>query len=220
VFLNKWYPVTGLDNVGDLLIPSGDKSDDVGYRESVAKRHFDLSNPCDFDPNMPEAINPKYKVGDEVVVVDNERVCPTYTKAFWYFGLKDKQSNDLQERSKATITGISYSKINNFNLYALRDSEGNECVIGEEGIKLAGIDKQEWFDTASRLFDSWMKISGGYVPEDQGSFNVFYMIPEKKYKTNHWKSTIEFPFLFKTREQAEKFGEENEKDLKTFWHQV
>lgn len=123
---------------------------------------FDLSNPCDFDCNMPEAVNPKYKVGDEVVVVDEGLTFSTYKKAFWFFGFNNRNKNqEFSNNTKAKVFGICKHR-GRSNLYALRDSEGNECVIGEEGIKLVEtIDKQEWFDAASRLFDSWMKISGG-----------------------------------------------------------
>jgi hypothetical protein len=105
-------------------------------------------------------------VGDEVVVVNEGLTFSTCTGAFWFFGLKDKKHNKLFQRdTKGQIIGVSRHKDRTTVIYALRDSNGNECVIGEEGIKLAGIDKQEWLDAASRLFDSWMKISGGYVPK-------------------------------------------------------
>jgi hypothetical protein len=222
VALNKWYPVTGLDKDGDLIIPSGDKTDDVGYCEGVAEKHFDLSNPCDFDCNIPEAINPKYKVGDEVVVVNNIYTRGLYKESFYYLGLKDKiENNGFRPQTKAVVFNICFCQVNNFNLYALRDSEGNECVIGEEGIKLAGINKQEWLDAASRLFDSWMKISGGYVPtEMRTAYHVKYIRESKKLIIDYWNHSTVNPLNFENTKQAEQFLQENEKDLKTFFHQV
>lgn len=222
VALNKWYPVTGFDKDGDLIIPSGDKTDDVGYCEGVAEKLFDLSNPCDFDCNMPEAVNPKYKVGDEVVVVRNGQTYDTMKHAFWFFGFNNRNKNqEFSNNTKAKVFGICKHRGRSVNLYALRDSEGNECVIGEEGIKLAGIDKQEWFDAASRLFDSWIKISGGYVPKKGDAFYQVYWSNENQELTsiNSTLLLIE-PFGFETPEQKDQFISENEKDLKTFFHQV
>jgi hypothetical protein len=222
VTLNKWYPVTGLDNIGDLIIPSGQETDDVGYHESVAKRHFDLSNPCDFDCNMPEAVNPKYKVGDEVVVVSNGKTYDTLKHAFWFLGLKNCNKNEeFQNNTKAKVFGICKHGSRSNNIYALRDSEGNECVISEEGIKLAGIDKQEWLNAASRLFDSWTKISGGYVPKkDEVSYFVSFNIKRKESQVDYSPNYIHNLFYFNHSNQADQFLSENKKDLKTFFHQV
>ena len=221
VALNKWYPVTGFDKDGDLIIPSGDKTDDVGYCEGVAEKHFDLSNPCDFDCNMPEAVNPKYKVGDEVVVVRNGQTYDTMKHAFWFFGFNNRNKNqEFSNNTKAKVFGICKHGGRSVNLYALRDSEGNECVIGEEGIKLVEtIDKQEWFDAASRLFDSWMKISGGFVPKEEGGYFVKFDVEENRLYIDDYYNLIN-PFSFQSNQQAEQFLQENEKDLKTFFHQV
>jgi hypothetical protein len=181
---------------------------------------FDLSNPYDFDCNIPEAINPKYKAGDEVVVVDEGLTFSTYKEAFCFFGLKNKEYNKVfLNNTKAKVFGICKHRGRSVNLYALRDSNGNECVIGEEGIKLSGIDKQEWLDAASRLFDSWMKISGGYVPKEEGGYFVKFDVEENRLYIDDYYNLIN-PFSFQSNQQAEQFIQENEKDLKTFFHQV
>jgi hypothetical protein len=171
---------------------------------------------------MPEAINPKYKVWDEVVVVDGSEGYYDSINLFWFFGLKNKEYNeDFENGLKAKIVGVCKRVDAPYNVYHLRDSNGNECVIGEEGIKLAGIDKQEWFDAASRLFDSWMNISGGYVPkEGDRCYTVAYHRRDKKFTFNSLVSNIDCPFNFETLEQHNQFLSENEKDLKTFFHQV
>jgi len=215
-----WYPVEGLDKKSRLMISTGCLSDDAGWLNP--EKQFDLSNPCDFDCNMPEAVNPKYKVGDEVVVVDNGCSFTTHKEAFWFLGLKNKKNNhEFQNKTKATIFSLCRRENGKESLYALRDSEGNECVIGEEGIKLAGIDKQEWLDAASKLFDSWMRISGGYVPNgEEKSYTFFYQFKRKLFRIASWTNTCEFPYAFETAAQAEQFLRENEKDLKAFFHQV
>jgi hypothetical protein len=182
---------------------------------------FDLSNPYDFDCNMPEAVNPKFKVGDEVVVVDKSKTYEIYKQVFWYLGLKNKKNNyGFVNGTKATVFNVcGHEDQEDTNLYALRDSEGNECVIGEEGIKLAGINKQEWLDAASRLFDSWMKISGGYVPKEEGGYFVKFDVEENRLYIDDYYNLIN-PFSFQSNQQAEQFIQENEKDLKTFFHQV
>jgi hypothetical protein len=215
-----WYPVKGVDKNGRFIIPTGSLSDEIGW--IIAETHFNLGNPCDFDCNMPEAVNPKYKVGDEVVVVRNGQTYDTMKHAFWFFGFNNRNKNqEFSNNTKAKVFGICKHGGRSVNLYALRDSEGNECVIGEEGIKLAGIDKQEWLDAASRLFDSWMKISGGYVPkEGQESFSFYYDKGEQCFKIEYNVMHSMSPFSFKYDTQAEQFLSENEKDLKTFFHQV
>ena len=113
-----------------------------------------------------------------------------------------------------------YCPTNGENLYALRDSEGNECVICQAGIKLAGIDKQEWLDAVSRLFDSWMKISGGYVPKkNDRCYSVSFIKQNKQFTFSTWVNWIDSPIVFETLEQKDQFIDENEKDLKTFFHQ-
>jgi hypothetical protein len=215
-----WYPVKGVDKNGRFIIPTGSLSDEIGW--IIAETHFNLGNPCDFDCNMPEAVNPKYKVGDEVVVVNEGLTYTTFKEAFWFFGLKEKQINDsFENNSKATVFAICKHGRRSDNLYALRDSEGNECVIGEEGIKLAGIDKQEWLDAASKLFDSWMKISGGYVPKENDTcYSVSFTKENEMFTFSIWSNNIDSPFNFETLEQKDQFLSENEKDLKTFFHQV
>jgi hypothetical protein len=220
---NKWYPVTGISEQEGFYIQTGGEGwDNVAFDKEKIYEYFDLSNPCDFDCNMPEAVNPKYKVGDEVVVIDNNYTRCVYEKAFNFLGLKDKKENNLfRHKTKAVISNICFCTVNNFNLYALRDSEGNECVIGEEGIKLAGIDKQEWLDAASRLFDSWMKISGGYVPKENDTcYSVSFTKENEMFTFSIWSNNIDSPFNFETLEQKDQFLSENEKDLKTFFHQV
>jgi hypothetical protein len=221
LFVNKWYPITGLDEVGGLVIPSGTRTDKHGYSQDTISGFFDLSNPCDFDPNMPEAVNPKFKVGDEVVVVDNYHNYGALKKAFYYLGLKGKMENKpFKHQSKAIVFGVCRHEYGYENLYALRDSEGNECVIGEEGIKLAGINKQEWLDAASKLFDSWMKISGGYVPKiGVRAYFVEYDRSQRKFYRS-WDFVTMDSFSFENKPQAEQFLSENEKDLKTFFHQA
>jgi hypothetical protein len=216
---NKWYQC--VENP-EKLLAFIDKMGNLNGFYGANHNHFDLSNPCDFDCNMPEAINPKYKVGDEVVAVDNYHNYGALKKAFYYLGLKGKMENKpFKHQSKAIVFGVCRHEYGYENLYALRDSEGNECVIGEEGIKLAGIDKQEWFDAASRLFDSWIKISGGYVPKKGDAFYQVYWSNENQELTsiNSTLLLIE-PFGFETPEQKDQFIDENEKDLKTFFHQV
>jgi hypothetical protein len=214
-----WYPVKGVDKNGRFIIPTGSLSDEIGW--IIAETHFNLGNPCDFDCNMPEAVNPKYKVGDEVVVVRNGQTYDTMKHAFWFFGFNNRNKNqEFSNNTKAKVFGICKHGGRSVNLYALRDSEGNECVIGEEGIKLVEtIDKQEWFDAASRLFDSWMKISGGYVPRASvESHTITYDF--EKFSHITWVNIQTFPFNFETLEQKDQFIQENEKDLKTFFHQV
>jgi hypothetical protein len=218
---NKWYPITSVDKDGNLIIPTQDLADSVGWPKRVVETYFDLSNPCDFDCNMPEAVNPKYKVGDEVVVVRNGQTYDTMKHAFWFFGFNNRNKNqEFSNNTKAKVFGICKHGGRSVNLYALRDSEGNECVIGEEGIKLVEtIDKQEWLDAASRLFDSWMKISGGYVPRASvESHTITYDF--EKFSHITWVNIQTFPFNFETLEQKDQFIQENEKDLKTFFHQV
>jgi hypothetical protein len=220
---NKWYPVTGISEQEGFYIQTGGEGwDNVAFDKEKIYEYFDLSNPCDFDCNLPEAINPRYKVGDEVVVVDNIYTRGLYKESFYYLGLKDKiENNGFRPQTKAVVFNICFCQVNNFNLYALRDSEGNECVIGEEGIKLAGIDKQEWLDAASRLFDSWMKISGGYVPKENDTcYSVSFTKENEMFTFSIWSNNIDSPFNFETLEQKDQFLSENEKDLKTFFHQV
>jgi hypothetical protein len=207
---------------GGYYIPTGSNMDKVAWNPDTIDNYFDLSNPCDFDCNIPEAINPKYKVGDEVVVVDEGLTFSTYKEAFCFFGLKNKEYNKFfLNNTKAKVFGICKHRGRSVNLYALRDSEGNECVIGEEGIKLAGIDKQEWLDAASRLFDSWMKISGGYVPKEGEQAMICYWIKkDKKFSLIYYLKATTNPFTFHDGNQANQFLCENEKDLKTFFHQV
>jgi hypothetical protein len=222
----KWYEVCE-DNC-DKEYPFGIKYENTQSNYCTHNSngdflsHFDLSNPCDYDCNMPEAINPKYKVGDEVLVVNEGLTYTTFKEAFWFFGLKEKQINDsFENNSKATVFAICKHGRRSDNLYALRDSEGNECVIGEEGIKLAGIDKQEWLDAASKLFDSWMKISGGYVPKENDTcYSVSFTKENEMFTFSIWSNNIDSPFNFETLEQKDQFLSENEKDLKTFFHQV
>jgi hypothetical protein len=156
-----------------------------------------------------------------VVVVDINFQRPYYEKAFWFMGLSNQLENpNLKQGTKAKVFNVCYCNTNNFNLYAIRDSEGNECVIGEEGIKLVGIDKTEWLAASSRLFDSWMKISGGYVPKEGGEVHTIrYDRIEKVFTTDFWiRSSMNF-FNFETNEQAEQFLQENEKDLLIYFHQ-
>jgi hypothetical protein len=214
---NKWYQCVENPEKSLAFI---DKRGNLNGFYGANHNHFDLSNPCDFDCNMPEAINPKYKVGDEVVVVNEGLTYTTFKEAFWFFGLKEKQINDsFENNSKATVFSICKHGRRSDNLYALRDENGNECVIGEEGIKLAGIDKQEWLDTASKLFDRWMIITGGYVPKASvESHTITYDF--EKFHHITWVNIQTFPFNFETLEQKDQFIQENEKDLKTFFHQV
>jgi hypothetical protein len=219
---NKWYPVTGISEQEGFYIQTGGEGwDNVAFDKEKIYEYFDLSNPCDFDCNMPEAVNPKYKVGDEVVVVNRGLTFTTYEEAFWFFGLKEKKHNNLfQNGTKATVFGVCKHKRSDMNIYALRDEQGNECVMNGAGIELAPkIDKQEWLDAASRLFDSWMKISGGYVPRASvESHTITYDF--EKFSHITWVNIQTFPFNFETLEQKDQFIQENEKDLKTFFHQV
>jgi hypothetical protein len=157
--------------------------------------------------------------------VDRGLTFTTYEEAFWFFGLKEKTHNRLfQNGTKAKVIGVSKHKHKeryDWNMYALRDSEGNECVIGEEGIKLAGIDKQEWLFSASVLFDRWMKISGGYVPkEDETCYFVDFNIKRKELQIDYSPNHIHSPFCFNHENQSIEFLSENQKELKTFFHQV
>jgi hypothetical protein len=216
---NEWYQV--LKDPFEYFAIKDIGGSGSGF-QGVNHERFDPSNPCDFDCNMPEAINPKYKVGDEVVVVDNGQVASTHAKAFWFLELcKKVQNNGFALQKKAIIFNRCYCPHNQTNLYALRDSEGNECVICQAGIKLAGIDKQEWLDATSRLFDSWMKISGGFVAEQmRRAYYVKYSKESNRLIIDHWNLSTVDPLIFENRKQAEQFLSENEKDLKTFFHQV
>ena len=81
------------------------------------------------------------------------------------------------------------------------------------------IDKQEWLEAASRLFDSWMRISGGFVPKEEGGYFVKFDVEENRLYIDDYYNLIN-PFSFQSNQQAEQFIQENEKDLKTFFHQV
>jgi hypothetical protein len=236
-FYNKWFQIESVEIINttrgtEWQVYVNDKKEfPDGTRNEVWKGIneksccLDLSNPCDFDCNMPEAINPKYKVGDEVVVVGTGESFSRYKEAFWFLGLKNKQENkSFVNGTKAQVIGVSKHKNQEFydcNMYAIRDEQGNECVIGEEGIKLAGIDKQEWLAASSRLFDSWMKISGGYVPKErEKTCAVKYSRDEERLVIDWWLASIFGYFNFTTTKQAEQFLRENEKDLLTYFHQV
>jgi hypothetical protein len=81
------------------------------------------------------------------------------------------------------------------------------------------INKQEWLNAASRLVDSWMRISGGYVPRASvESHTITYDF--EKFHHITWVNIQTFPFNFETLEQKDQFIQENEKDLKIFFHQV
>jgi hypothetical protein len=217
--LNKWYLVTGS---GAHTVKIKDEKEVFSWSLVGCHVPFDLSNPCDFEPNMPEAINPKFKVGDEVVVVRNGNTFSTYKEAFWFLGLKNRYCNEpFSNNTKAKVLNVCKHQGAPYNLYHLRDEQGNECVIGEEGIKLAGIDKEDWLNASSRLFDSWMKISGGFIPkENDFCYKISYQRHDKKFTFNSSMSNIDCPFNFKTLEQKEQFLRENEKDLLTYFHQL
>lgn len=215
----KWYPVVDYDEKEGLYINTGGRHDNLAWK--IPSEHFDLDNPCDFNPNMPEAINPKYKVGDEVVVLDYNYVCRGYQKSFWFLGLEDKNDPDhFKNGTKAKIFGLCRHGYFESNIYAICDENGNECVISEDGIQLATqIAKQEWLNAASRLFDSWMKIGGETVlNSEHDRYSPFYSFNDKGIKINLWRACKEFPFAFQTEAQAEQFLSENEADLKTFFH--
>jgi hypothetical protein len=221
--INHWYPVMGKDENG-WIIPTGSITDDFGWKENRIAAYFDIDNPCDFDPNMPEAINPKYKVGDKVVVVDRGLTFSGWKEAFWFFGLKEKQINEsFDNNTKAQVIGVSKhtDKDNiNWNIYALRDSNGNECVIGEAGIELVEVvNKEEWLAAASRLLDSWREISGGYVSkENETCYFIRFNIKRKELWVEYLPNYIYGPFCFNHEHQIRQFLSENKTDLKVYYH--
>jgi hypothetical protein len=218
--INHWYPVED-ENSHGLIILTGSQTNDLAWLKVGIAAYFDIVNPCDFDPNMPEAINPKYKVGEEVVVMDTMWGRPVYKWSFWFMGLRNKTENDIFEKgTKAKVFNVCYCKTNGCNLYALRDSQGNECVIGEVGIELVEVvNKEEWLAAASRLLDSWRKISGGYVSkENEHCYFVTFNIRRKELQVEYTPNYICSPFCFNNLNEAKKFISGNKTDLEVYHH--
>ena len=96
---------------------------------------------------VAEPKSAKYKVGDNLFVVDDEEVYDIYDKMFVKLGFKDKITNDPDCKHKTgKCFGIALHEENpKLNLYALRFEDGGEVLISENGIiKIEDSEKSEY----------------------------------------------------------------------------
>lgn len=77
----------------------------------------------------------KFKIGDSVVVVDDGEAFDEYSSAFKRMGFIDREVNDaLDNGTVANVFEIELNELQDEWMYAIRDDEGNECLIGECGL--------------------------------------------------------------------------------------
>jgi len=94
----------------------------------------------------------KFKVGDQVKIKDPGYTYETYNEKFKELGFTiTSQNNSFDTDTIGTIFAITDHEwhANNDDLLAVRDEEGNECLIGVEGVELY----KGPFDATYQVFD-------------------------------------------------------------------
>lgn len=79
-----------------------------------------------------------FKIGDSVIVKDNQEIYTTYTDMFEKLGFKNIIQNNLIKNGQvATVFAIDVHPDHNETLLAIRDGFDNEVLISTEGVELA-----------------------------------------------------------------------------------
>lgn len=81
----------------------------------------------------------EFKVGDQVTVTNSGNTYDTYSDMFKLLGFKDEHSNPgFSDGDTLKIVGMTYHEFAHQGvLYHVKDSNGNEALMGEKGLKLA-----------------------------------------------------------------------------------
>ena len=109
---------------------------------SVCKTDTDWSYfnlPTDWDAVIDYAkmlmIDSKYSIGETVVMSDDLKGYSTRSSTFINLGFKNTQRNDyFQNGTLGVIFGIELDEHEKTLMYALRDKNGNETLVGEKGL--------------------------------------------------------------------------------------
>lgn len=77
----------------------------------------------------------KFKIGDSVVVVDNGETFEYASPSFGKLGFSNLEFNKaIGNGTVADVFEMEFDELQDEWMYAIRDAEGNECLIGESGL--------------------------------------------------------------------------------------
>lgn len=79
--------------------------------------------------------SPKYAFGETLVVRNNLESYTTRERTFKDLGFKNKKENKYwKDGTRGVVFNIGIINENNYVVYALRNENGTECLVGEEGV--------------------------------------------------------------------------------------
>ena len=98
------------------------------------------------------------QINSTVKVIDNGETYVNFWEMFQLMGFKDEAKNkSFEYGTQATVFAIDQHPTEHHTLYALVDSEGNECLISERGIELVEYTAVDT-STIDRINDRLAKI--------------------------------------------------------------
>jgi len=94
----------------------------------------------------------KFKIGDRVVVVNEGKGYTTYDTIFKHLGFRNIVWNDcIREGQVATVFGLAKHLNTGEELIAIEDSQGNQALIGRDGLRLSRLCEVKSIDKDQRI---------------------------------------------------------------------
>lgn len=108
----------------------------------------------------------KFNNGELVKLVNSGKMYTTYRKMFERLGFSNKYvNNTFKDGNVGQIFNIGYHLDHDYILYAIRDVNGNECLVEESGI--------ERFTYKCKLPSFHFEIDGRYLCHvDENKFKI------------------------------------------------